>query len=72
MAAASRHLPDLDHDLAAGRFDGLLAWLRRHVHAYGRQFESASLVEQATGEPVSERWLVESLWKRYGVAYGLA
>lgn len=72
MAAASRDLPDLDRDLAAGRFDGLLAWLRRHVHAYGRQFESAALVEQASGEPVSERWLVDSLWQRYGAAYGLA
>jgi Zn-dependent M32 family carboxypeptidase len=41
------------------------------VHAHGRQFESASLVEQATGQPVSERWLMESLRQRYGAAYGL-
>jgi hypothetical protein len=63
---------ELDRDLAAGRFDGLLTWLRQHVHAYGRQFESAALVEQASGEPVSERWLVESLWQRYGAAHGIA
>jgi len=72
MAAACRALPELDRDLAAGRFDGLLTWLRQHVHAYGRQFESAALVEQASGEPVSERWLVESLWQRYGAAHGIA
>lgn len=72
MAAATRDLPDLDGDLAAGRFAGLLAWLRQHVHAHGRQLESAALVEQATGEPVSARWLVESLWRRYGPAYGLS
>ena len=71
MAAARRDLPELDRDLAAGRFDGLLAWLRRHVHAYGRQYESAALVEQASGETVSERWLRDSLWQRYGEAYGL-
>jgi carboxypeptidase Taq len=71
MAAAARHLPDLDRDLAAGHFAGLLSWLRRHVHAHGRQFESASLVEQATGQLVSERWLMESLRQRYGAAYGL-
>jgi len=71
MAAARRDLRDRDRDLAAGRFDGLLAWLRRHVHAYGRQYESAALVEQASGETVSERWLRESLWQRYGEAYGL-
>jgi len=72
MAAARRDLPELDQHLGVGRFDGLLAWLRRHVHAYGRQFESAALVEQASGEPVSERWLRDSLWQRYGEAYGLA
>ncbi len=72
MAAAARHVPTIDHDIAAGRFEGLLSWLRQHVHAYGRQFESAALVEQATGEPVSEQWLVESLRRRYGVAHGIA
>ena len=72
MAAASRQLPDLDQDIAAGRFGGLLSWLRQHVHAHGRLHDSAALVEQATGEPVSERWLIESLWQRYGPAYGLS
>jgi len=71
MAAAARQLPDLDRDLAAGRFAGLLSWLRSHVHAYGRQLDSVALVEQATGEPVSSRWLVDSLRRRYGAAYGL-
>jgi len=71
MAAASQQLPDLDCEIAAGRFGGLLAWLREHVHAHGRQLDSAALVEQATGQPVSERWLVDSLWQRYGAAHGL-
>jgi carboxypeptidase Taq len=72
MAAATRQLPEIDRDIAAGRFEGLLSWLQQHVHAHGRQFESAALVERATGEPVSERWLVESLRRRYGAAYGIA
>ena len=71
MAAAARQLPDLDGDLAAGRFAGLLSWLRSHVHAHGRQLESVALVEQATGQPVSAKWLVGSLRRRYGAAYGL-
>jgi carboxypeptidase Taq len=72
MAAAVRQLPDVGGDIAAGRFAGLLAWLRQEVHAHGRQFDSATLVEQATGEPVSARWLVESLRRRYGAAHGFA
>ncbi len=72
MAAAERRLPDLWRQISVGRFDDLLDWLHREVHAYGRALESEPLVEQATGECVSERWLVESLRRRYGPAHGLA
>jgi len=71
MHAAQAHLPGLDQEIAAGRFAGLLEWLRRNVHAHGRLVESDRLVEQATGMPVSERWLIDSLWRRYGEAHGL-
>ena len=71
MAEAERSLPDLERRIAAGRFDDLLQWLRTHVHAHGRLLESEPLVEQATGRPASERWLVESLRRRYGPAHGL-
>jgi carboxypeptidase Taq len=71
MEAARRALPDLDADLASGRFAALLQWLRREVHAQGRVLESEPLVERATGGPVSSTWLVRSLRDRYGPAYGL-
>ena len=71
MAEAERRFPDLDARLAAGDFRDLLGWLRREVHAAGRTLESEPLVERATGEPVSERWLLESLRRRYGPAHGL-
>ena len=71
MYAAEAALPRLDRDMAAGRFAGLLDWLRRNVHAHGRLVESERLVEQACGGPVSERWLVSSLQRRYGEAHGL-
>ena len=71
MKAATQAIPGLDRQMAAGEFGELLGWLRRSVHATGRMLESGPLVEQVTGEPVSERWLVESLSRRYGPAYGL-
>jgi len=71
MEAARRAVPDLDDQLAAGRFVDLLGWLRREVHAFGRTLESELLVEQATGGSVSGDWLVRSLRDRYGPAYGL-
>jgi len=70
MAAAGDHLPDLWQQIAAGEFGPLLAWLRRHVHASGRLMESEALVVEATGEPVSPRWLIDSLERRYGAAHG--
>ena len=71
MAAARRRFSGLDDDFAAGRFQALLAWLREEVHAAGRMLESDPLVERATGSPVQADWLVQSLWERYGAAYGL-
>ena len=71
MAAAERDLPGLEGRIAGGEFGGLLGWLRQHVHAVGRLLESEPLVEQATGEPVSERFFLDSLRRRYGPAHGL-
>jgi carboxypeptidase Taq len=71
MAAIRRELPDLDDSISRGRFDGLLTWLRDRVHRHGRGMQSEQLVEQATGQPVSERWLLDSLRERYGAAHGL-
>jgi carboxypeptidase Taq len=71
MHAAETHLPALDRAMAAGTFTPLLEWLRAHVHAHGRLLDSERLVEQATGSPVSEQWLVASLRQRYGAAHGL-
>jgi carboxypeptidase Taq len=71
MAAAERRIPGLERQVAAGRFGDLLEWLRREVHAHGRLLESEPLVERATGSPASERWLVESLRRRYQPAHGL-
>lgn len=72
MSAATRRMPDLPAEFAAGRFAALLDWLRHEIHAAGRMLESDRLVERASGEPVSERWLLDSLHDRYGPAHGLA
>ena len=71
MAAVETDLPDLPAAITAGRFGPLLEWLRERVHKHGRLIDPGPLVSGATGRPVSERWLVESLWARYGPAHGL-
>jgi len=72
MAAAGGALGDLDQQLAAGEFQPLLNWLRQQVHGQGRCLTAAALIEQVSGEPISERFLVESLHRRYGPVHGLS
>ena len=71
MEAARRSSGGLEQACAVGEYGPLLSWLRREIHAAGRQLESDALVERATGMPVSERWLLGSLRDRYGPAHGL-
>jgi carboxypeptidase Taq len=55
--------PELDGDLAAGRFGGLFEWLRVNVHSLGASVGSEELVEAATGRKLSA-----APWLRYAEA----
>ena len=72
MAAAEKSLGDLPAQITQGNFRPLLDWLRKEVHATGRTLTSDELVTQVSGEPVSERYLIESLYRRYGPVHGLS
>lgn len=65
-------IPTLDDDLAAGRFEGLLGWLRENVHAHGRRFRAPELCERITGKPLSWEPLVGYLEGKLRPLYGLA
>lgn len=69
--AVAEAIPDLDRDLAAGRFGPLLGWLREHVHAHGRRFRAPELCERITGRPLDWRPLVDALSARLRPLYGL-
>jgi carboxypeptidase Taq len=72
MAAAERAIPNLDEEMAVGRFASLLGWMQEHVHRRGRLLESDALVQEASGSPPAEKWLLDSLRSRYGAAHGFA
>lgn len=72
MAAAETSLGDLPTQIGRGEFRPLLDWLRQEVHATGRTLTSDQLVTQVSGEPVNERYLIESLYRRYGPVHGLS
>jgi len=56
-------LPELDAQIAAGRFGGLVNWLREKVHAYGASLSARQLITKATGKPPSA-----APWLRYAEA----
>ena len=71
FTAAGRALPDRDADMAAGRFGGLLAWLRDNVHLKGRLLTPRELVRQATGAPPTAAPCIAHLQAKAAAIYGL-
>jgi carboxypeptidase Taq len=63
--AASKALPDLEGDLASGRFAPLLGWLRENVHGKASRYSTDELLRQATGKPLDAEIFKAHLRRRY-------
>ena len=64
--------PAVGLDLAAGRTDALLGWLREQVHRHGRKFSPDTLIERATGRPLGHEAFVRYVTSKFSDLYGLA
>lgn len=64
-------VPDLWSHVEAGDFRPLLAWLREHVHKYGRRKQATEIVRDATGKDPSSEPFLNYLETKYGALYGL-
>jgi len=60
MEAIRADIPDLNAQMADGHFDGVLDWLRTHVHQHGRKLTAPQLLERTT-----DRSLSADAWLRY-------
>lgn len=65
LAAMERDLPTMWQGVALGDFVPILDWLRRSVHRRGMQYPSLELVQQVTGEPLTDRYFIEYLRKKF-------
>ncbi len=61
--AMRNELPQLDEEIARGRFAGLIGWLRENVHRVGASLGSQELIRNATS-----RTLSAAPWLRYAEA----
>lgn len=70
-AAISQDEGDFDRLIARGEFSRVNGWLREHIYRHGAVYSSESLVEQATGEPLSAKYYIDYLRKKYSEVYKL-
>lgn len=67
METARAALPTLDQDTAAGKFSGLLTWLRTNIHERGMCHRGPELVKQVTGKTLSHQAFLSYLRNKFGV-----
>jgi carboxypeptidase Taq len=69
--AVSRDIPDLPERVEAGDFAPILAWMRQQVHRRGREVDAPTIFRDAVGDCDLVEALVEHLYARQGVLYGI-
>ncbi|WP_419797794.1 MAG: carboxypeptidase M32 [Terasakiella sp.] len=63
--AAQKALPSLDDDIASGRFDRLMSWLRTNIHGQGSKLSTSEILKHATGKTLDPKVFITHLKKRY-------
>jgi carboxypeptidase Taq len=64
-------MPDLYDQIRAGKFDALLDWLGRNVHAHGKKFEPQELIQRITGSKIDPAPYMQYLKDKFGKIYGI-
>ncbi|MFN8412702.1 MAG: carboxypeptidase M32 [Anaerolineales bacterium] len=67
----NKDIKDLDDHIRKGKFDELLAWLRKNIHVYGHKYDPQDLVKRITGSKIDSAAYVRYLTKKYSEIYGL-
>jgi carboxypeptidase Taq len=57
--------PELDQEIAAGQFSGVMEWLRDNVHGVGARLPVQQLMKEATGKPLSAAAYLRYLESKY-------
>jgi carboxypeptidase Taq len=57
-------------EIAKGKFDTVLGWMRENVHQYGSKYEPQELMVKATGSKITPEPYVKYLKTKYGEFFG--
>ena len=69
-ADAEKTIPHLAAGYSKGDFRPLLRWLRTNIHADGRRYRPAQLVEKVTGQPPDSKYLLSHLKEKVRLQTG--
>ena len=67
----TKDLPDIDDQIRAGKFEGLLEWLRKNIHTHGKKYEPQELVQKVTGSKIDPAAYMRYLKNKFGKIYNL-
>ena len=67
----NKDIRDLDEQIHNGKFDTLLAWLRKNIHVHGHKYDPQDLVKKVAGSKIDPSAYVRYLTKKYSDIYGL-
>ncbi|GJQ29104.1 MAG: thermostable carboxypeptidase 1 [Phycisphaerae bacterium] len=67
----NQDIPDLNKQIAKGRFDALKKWLNTKIHAHGRRYTAGDLCTRVTGAPLSSEPLLRHLSAKAEQVYGV-
>ncbi|MFQ9893407.1 MAG: carboxypeptidase M32 [Emergencia sp.] len=70
-AAIEREVGSLETLTGRGEFDQINRWLTEKVYQYGAIYSSEELIRSATGEPLSSKYYIDYLRKKYSEVYKL-
>jgi len=63
--------PNVPDEIAKGKFETVLAWMREHIHQYGGKFEPQEIMLKATGSKITPEPYIAYLRKKYSGIYEL-
>lgn len=63
--------PSIPDEIASGKFDTLLNWLRANIHTHGSKFTSEELTQRITGESINSGPYIAYLKEKFGGVYNL-
>jgi len=63
--------PNIPDEIAQGKFDSVLWWMRENVHQYGIKFEPQEIMLKATGSKITPEPYIKYLNEKYSDIYNL-